>query len=168
MEPSTRYLGDIQRCILVLRRVERCLALFLLQFAALHDALGDPYSLPPKNTVFNAIIPSAWVDDELIAERKDGLLAYLNSLLRSSRYQASSKLLAFLNPNYITDVHGFDDEITPSMICKANLTIKAPVSRLASPVAAAYYPDWSAWSNPPNKVDFSKFDILFFGTYRIS
>ncbi|KAK0216319.1 glycoside hydrolase family 18 protein [Armillaria fumosa] len=132
------------------------------EFAALHDALGDPYSLPPKNSVFNAIIPSAWVDDELIAERKDGLLAYLNSLLRSSRYQASSKLLAFLNPNYMTDVHGLDDEITPSMICKVNLTIKAPVSRLSSPVAAAYYPDWSSWSNPPGKLDFSKFDILFF------
>ncbi|KAG7443202.1 glycoside hydrolase family 18 protein [Guyanagaster necrorhizus] len=132
------------------------------EFSALHDALDDPYALPPKNSVFNALVPSAWANDELITESKDRLLAYLNSLLRSSLYQSSSKLLAFLNLNYITDVQGFDDEITPSMICKANLTIKAPVSSLSSLVAAAYYPDWSSWSNPPSKMDFSKFDILFF------
>lgn len=31
------------------------------------------------------------------------------------------------------------------------------------PIAAAYYTSWSSWSNPPNKIDFSKFDILFYG-----
>jgi chitinase len=33
----------------------------------------------------------------------------------------------------------------------------------AVPIAAAYYPTWSASTNPPNTIDFSKFDILFFG-----
>lgn len=28
---------------------------------------------------------------------------------------------------------------------------------------ASYYPGWSAWTNPPEQIDFSKFDILYFG-----
>ncbi|EMD39898.1 glycoside hydrolase family 18 protein [Gelatoporia subvermispora B] len=32
----------------------------------------------------------------------------------------------------------------------------------ASPIAAAYYPDWVSSSIPPQSLDFSKFDVLFF------
>ena len=32
-------------------------------------------------------------------------------------------------------------------------------------VAAAYYPDWSADSWPPESLDYSKFDILFYGEH---
>lgn len=35
----------------------------------------------------------------------------------------------------------------------------------ATPIAAAYYPDWSAGNFPPENLDYSKFDILFFGMY---
>ena len=31
------------------------------------------------------------------------------------------------------------------------------------PVAAAYYPAWAVTAHPPEKLDFSKFDIIFFG-----
>lgn len=31
------------------------------------------------------------------------------------------------------------------------------------PVAAAYYPWWSVYNYPPENLDYSKFDILFFG-----
>ncbi|KAF7351121.1 Glycoside hydrolase family 18 protein [Mycena sanguinolenta] len=53
------------------------------QFAALHTALGKPdnVQLPPKRILATTFIPSAWVDDTLIAERKDGLKAYLNTVL---------------------------------------------------------------------------------------
>ena len=33
-------------------------------------------------------------------------------------------------------------------------------------IAAAYYPSWSASTTPPERLDFNKFDILFYG--RIS
>jgi hypothetical protein len=31
------------------------------------------------------------------------------------------------------------------------------------PVAAAYYPSWASYSRTPESLDFSKFDILFYG-----
>ena len=37
----------------------------------------------------------------------------------------------------------------------------SPLQRRASPVAAAYFPDWA--SVTPSSLDFSKFDILMFG-----
>ena len=38
----------------------------------------------------------------------------------------------------------------------------------SSLVAAAYYPDWSADTIPPESLDYSKFDILYFGAHRSS
>lgn len=46
-----------------------------------------------------------------------------------------------------------------------------PTSRAAvqttdgAPIAAAYYPSWSAGSRSPESLDYSKFDILFFGAF---
>lgn len=40
--------------------------------------------------------------------------------------------------------------------------VEALAVPVANPLACAYYPDWSAGSNPPEKIDFSKFDVLFF------
>ncbi|KAH9919683.1 glycoside hydrolase superfamily [Fomitopsis serialis] len=34
--------------------------------------------------------------------------------------------------------------------------------RATTPIAAAYYPDWSSDSVPPSSLDFSKFDVLLF------
>ncbi|KAF9027393.1 glycoside hydrolase, partial [Hymenopellis radicata] len=125
------------------------------QFVELHASLGDPYQLPPKKSLAHVVVPSAWVDDELIASRKAGLLAYINALLRSARYRESHVLLSFLSDD--------DEHITPAMICnlEANLASQ-PATSLSTYVAGAYYPDWAASTHPPASLDFSKFDILFF------
>lgn len=37
-----------------------------------------------------------------------------------------------------------------------------------TPVAAAYYPDWATGTIAPQDIDFSRFDILLFGTLFMS
>ena len=32
-----------------------------------------------------------------------------------------------------------------------------------TPIAASYYPDWVDDTLPPEQLDYSKFDVLFFG-----
>lgn len=42
---------------------------------------------------------------------------------------------------------------------------KQDFSTAATPIAAAYYPDWAFDATPPENLDYTKFDILFFGWY---
>lgn len=60
------------------------------------ELLKDPYTLPPKRSLSTTLIPSAWVDDRLISERKRGLSQYLEDLLKSPDYKDRSMLLHFL------------------------------------------------------------------------
>ncbi len=135
--------------------------------------LGDPFGLPPKRLLATTFVPSAWIDNALIAERKDGLAKYLDDLLVSPDYAGSSVLADFLTPNLSESSAKFNPEdALPSTLSRkaaldllANATVESAgdVKALATPIAAAYYPDWSVDTNPPEKIDFSKFDILFFG-----
>lgn len=139
------------------------LAWTCLQFVALHHHLQDPFILPSKHAITTGVVPLAWVDDDLIAERKAGLNVYLTNIIKAPEFQ--------LHPI----VHEFMSR-APNALCRSETSVPCMISRdkaTASrnelepdsrrPIAAAYYPTWSAGSTPPDKIDFSRFDILFFG-----
>lgn len=108
------------------------------------------------------------MDDTLIRERKAGLTQYLTNLLQSLDYKDNPAVVEFLTPKGAKSSSKFDleDAVPSTLSRKAALDLKAQgdVEVEATMIAAAYYPDWSAGSFPPEKLDFSKFDILFFGT----
>lgn len=108
------------------------------------------------------------MDDTLIRERKAGLTQYLTNLLQSLDYKDNPAVVEFLTPKGAQSSSKFDleDAVPSTLSRKAALDLKAQgdVEVEATMIAAAYYPDWSAGSFPPEKLDFSKFDILFFGT----
>ncbi|KAI0751174.1 glycoside hydrolase family 18 protein [Daedaleopsis nitida] len=139
------------------------------EFVALHDTLNDPGSLPPKRILATTFVPSAWLDDTLIAERKAGLSAYLTGLLQSPQFRTHKFLVEFLVPSPFTSSSrdfSLEDALPSTLSRNAALNAQArlngDISAEATPVAAAYYPDWSADAHPPNKLDFSKFDVLYF------
>ena len=138
------------------------------QFVELHNALGDSEVLPPKRILVTAFVPSAWVDDSLIAERKQGLATYLNNLLTSTKYGEHSALTDFLSVSSgIGKEMSLEDALPSTLSRKAALEAQAKINA-SSLVAAAYYPDWSADSWPPECLDYSKFDVLFFGRDEFS
>lgn len=133
-------------------------------FVELHAALKDDGTLPPKRILVTAFLPSAWVDDKLIAERKTGLSAYLNTLLSKDEYREHPLLKQFLSsssPNSPNKDISLEDALPSTLSRKAALEAQAHINATTR-IAAAYYPDWSADSIPPEKLDYSKFDILFF------
>lgn len=165
--------------------------------------LKDPFNLPPKRLLVTTFLPSAWADDALIQERKEGLAEYLTDLLLSSEFKYHSALHEFLlgeevgsgsnnaNSDGGPDRDNFDleDALPSTLPRRAALTMAAMGRPTGADVAsllaassngsadakagvapgsmhyAAYYPGWSAYSNPPERLDFSKFDILYFGSY---
>ncbi|KAJ7741500.1 glycoside hydrolase [Mycena olivaceomarginata] len=134
------------------------------EFAALHAALGvQDAELPPKRILATTFIPSAWVDDTLIAERKDGLKTYLNTLLSTAQYKDNKTLLEFLAPSLLASPRQFDlEDALPSTLSRKKAQELGVVTAATTFVAAAYYPDWSVDSFPPESLDYSKFDILNF------
>jgi chitinase len=128
-----------------------------------------PFSLPPKRILVTAFIPSAWLDDALIAERKAGLSAYLQTLIQSNAFKSHPRVLEFLSPlNSTLSFEQFNPEdAVPSTLSRkaAAGLMKQDFSAAAVPIAAAYYPDWSFGTHPPQSLDYSKFSILFFGWY---
>lgn len=110
-------------------------------------------------------MPSAWVEDELIKERKAGLQIYLANLIHDLNFRAHPELVQFLTPS----ADFWDTQLTfdapPVMVSKG-----PPVSRPTStgedirkPIAASYYPAWASGTVAPSDIDFSKFDVIFFG-----
>ncbi|EJF62190.1 glycoside hydrolase family 18 protein [Dichomitus squalens LYAD-421 SS1] len=136
------------------------------EFVALHDTLNDPGSLPPKRVLATIFVPSAWLDDALITERKAGLSAYLTGLLELPQFRAHKSLVEFLTPSKPSPNSSRDfspeDAIPSTLSRKAALEVQKGISAEATPIVAAYYPDWASDSNPPGSLDFSKFDILLF------
>ncbi|PFH50384.1 glycoside hydrolase family 18 protein [Amanita thiersii Skay4041] len=134
-------------------------------FIILVEALKDQFSLPPKRILTTTLFPSAWADDTLIAERKAGLAAYLSQLLETPEYQRNRKLLDFLSASHGTGGQVDLEDALPSTLSRKALKdfkLEGEVNAEATTIAAAYYPDWSAEQHPPESLDFSKFDILFF------
>ncbi|KAJ7169102.1 glycoside hydrolase superfamily [Mycena crocata] len=132
------------------------------EFVALHAKLGvTDFDLPPKRLLVTTFIPSAWVDDALISERKAGLEHYLNKLLQVPDYRHSDAVQEFLSlsiPDSLPDIE-LEDAV-PSTLSRK--TAEELISAAATFIAAAYYPSWTAWNYPPEKLDYSKYDILFF------
>jgi chitinase len=106
-------------------------------------------------------VPSTWADDPLICERKAGLTNYLNDLLQSAEYKGNPALVQFLSQS--SPVSGFDlEDALPSSISKQSaLDLEAQVSAV-KPIAAGYYENWTTSLSVEN-IEFSKFDIIFFG-----
>ncbi|OBZ70107.1 putative endochitinase [Grifola frondosa] len=96
------------------------------EFVQLHDTLRDSESLPPKRILVTSFIPSAWIDDQLIAERKAGLSAYLSNLLQLPQYRAHKALLEFLSPSFSTPAEFNLEDALPS-------TLDCPRRRLRPP-----------------------------------
>ncbi|KAF8514622.1 glycoside hydrolase superfamily [Gautieria morchelliformis] len=131
------------------------------EFSGLHDALGfSSGTLPPKRILATTFLPSAWVDDRLIEERKAGLNAYIKAVLRDVRWRTDSALVEFFAPSSIGASRKFNlEDALPSTLSRKGAEA---IMAAASLTAAAYYPDWSVNSNPPESIDYSKFDLLYF------
>ena len=147
--------------------IQTCLNLSLFFLTFHPETLRDPFNLPPKLLFVTTFVPSAWLDDALIAERKAGLTTYLCGLL-ASKLKHSEVLNEFLStePKEYLCFFDMEDALPSTLFRKAALASTQEVSTAAAMIAAAYYHSWSASTTPPEKLDFNKFDILFYG--RIS
>ncbi|KJA24938.1 glycoside hydrolase family 18 protein [Hypholoma sublateritium FD-334 SS-4] len=137
------------------------------EFVALHATLNDPYTLPPKRLLVTTFIPSAWVDDALIEERKAGLAEYLTDILSTPKYKDQAIVFEFLTTQTSERDQKFDlEDALPSTLTRTRaLALAADVNGLTTAstmIAGAYYPDWAATAVPPESIDFTKFDLLFF------
>jgi chitinase len=131
----------------------------------LHRSLGDKEAFPPKRILVTTFLPSAWADDALIAERRTELGTYLDNLIKNEAFRNSSTLETFLSRPASARVDkdvSLEDVLPSTLSRKAALAAQAGIAA-TSRVAAAYYPDWSADTVPPESLDYSRFDILFFG-----
>jgi len=144
--------------------------------------LRDPYPLPAKHTLTN-LVPSAWINDDLIMERKEGLILYLHNLLQSAELQDHPILIQFLTPGPFAPFGTPQirhDTLTVPMQSRSVASItpvqsrilsiksesdhdEAEIARPVTPVAATYYPSWAGSTLPPENLAFAKYDIIFFG-----
>ena len=101
------------------------------------------------------------MDDTLIKERKAGLNAYLKDVLQENQLQVHPALVEFLTPASAGAVRKFNlEDALPSTLSRKDAEAIMAASGLT---VAAYYPDWSVNSNPPERIDYSKFDLIHFG-----
>uniref|UniRef100_A0A8H8CJD7 Chitinase n=1 Tax=Psilocybe cubensis TaxID=181762 RepID=A0A8H8CJD7_PSICU len=158
------------------------------EFVALHAALKDGFSLPSKHAILTAIFPSGWLDDALIAERKVGLAKYLAALLWSPEFRDTPIIKGFLERDALKPDENIDvEDVLPSTLTRKDVSaffsLRDQVQSLSlveddheeeqvpvqeeppkkKLVSAAYYPEWCAGTLPPESLDYSKFDIIFFG-----
>ncbi|KAE9391168.1 glycoside hydrolase [Gymnopus androsaceus JB14] len=146
------------------------------EFIALHNTLQPGKDLaaflPPKRILVTSFLPSAWLDDILIKERKTGLAVYLNALLDHPTYQDAPALNEFLNASDRSRTpFDLEDALPSTMSRKKALELKAQllngngkseVNAEATMIAAAYYPDWAEDTFPPESLDYTRWSILFF------
>uniref|UniRef100_A0A8H8CJU2 Chitinase n=1 Tax=Psilocybe cubensis TaxID=181762 RepID=A0A8H8CJU2_PSICU len=138
------------------------------EFVTLKEALEVPFPLPPKHVFATSFLPSAWVDNQLIEERKRGLQMFLTHLLHRLDARSSATFLAFIGASdlVMNESCFWPKAGLPEMSFKGTLMpkeiLKNEPERTTKPIAAAYYPSWASDSSPPHKIDFSKFDVLFF------
>ncbi|KAF7315066.1 Glycoside hydrolase family 18 protein [Mycena indigotica] len=156
--------NGIPRCVALRSTLKR--GANTTQFVTLHAKLGiKDFDLPPKRILVTTFLPSAWIDDTLIAERKSGLQEYLVQLLQVPQYRHDDIVQEFIAPT-VTNVplQEFElEDAVPSTLSRkaAENLIEAVAAAAVQPIAAAYYPTWTMDSNPPERLDYSKFDVLF-------
>ena len=90
--------------------------------------------------------------------------------MSSPKYKDDPLLFEFLAGGAAERDDKFDlEDALPSTLTRtkamaiAATAADGDVSAAAIKIAGAYYPDWSAGNMPPEGLDYSKFDILFFG-----
>lgn len=111
------------------------------------------------------MVPLAWVSDALVKERISGLQAYLSDVLYGAVRCDRPELLQFLAPaGERSDVMDMVSRNAVSVTQGAVLVS----SRKTEPdsvkfIAGSYYPSWCTETHPPSKIDFSKFDVIFYG-----
>ncbi|KAJ3796868.1 glycoside hydrolase [Lentinula aff. detonsa] len=153
------------------------------EFLALHNKLQPgkdiAVSLPPKRILVTSFVPSAWLDDVLIKERKTGLAAYLTAILAHPMYHNAPALNEFLSSDESKDTLAkldLEDALPSTLSRQKALELKTQlvagegqaaaangeVKAEATSIAAAYYPDWSESEFPPESLDYTRFSILFF------
>ncbi|KAJ7072790.1 glycoside hydrolase family 18 protein [Mycena amicta] len=133
------------------------------EFAVLHAKLGiTDFDLPPKRLLVTTFIPSAWVDDALIAERKAGLQEYLVKLLKVPEYRHNDLVQEFIAPE-ITSIPLQEFELEDALPSTLSRKLAEELVQAAATkqIAAAYYPTWTVDDHPPEKLDYSKYDVLF-------
>jgi chitinase len=152
--------------------LQHAVTIMLLLIAYSHHiaTLNDPYNLPPKRLLVTTFIPSAWVDDALIKERKKGLADYLTDVLSSPKYKDQAVLFEFLTAPSSKYDQKFDlEDALPSTLTRTKaLTLGSDVNASTVPISGTYYPDWAGSTVPPESIDYSKFDLIYFGTNNLS
>ncbi|KAF7296006.1 Glycoside hydrolase family 18 protein [Mycena kentingensis (nom. inval.)] len=135
------------------------------EFTALHAALGiTDFGLPRKRLLVTTFLPSAWVDDVLINERKAGLESWLVNLLKVADYRHNEIVKNFLASAVpMVPLQEFElEDALPSTLSRKTAEELVAAVAAAKPLAAAYYPSWTMYTHTPEKLDYSKFDVLFF------
>jgi len=143
-----------------------CYIYILSQFVELQRSLKDSFPLPPKHSFASTIRVSNRIKDSVISERKAGLSAYLSFLLNIPEYREHDVLKQFLSPLFETNAAGKSPQMV--YLNKAVLgTGVCPLTIATRQIVASYYPSWCVDDRPPESLDFSKFDILFFGALSL-
>ncbi|KAH8828170.1 glycoside hydrolase [Flagelloscypha sp. PMI_526] len=151
-------------------------------FIALDKILGvnGRFALPPKRILSTYFVPSAWLDDALITERKDGLQLYINGILGDAKFRDQVALSDFLNGlTNASDIFEPEDAVPSTLGRNAALKLSGQfqpvdeedtgelegdsvVQAEAVTLACTYYPDWVEDVYPPESIYFGKHDIIFF------
>ena len=118
--------------------IQICLGLSLFFLTFHPETLRDPFNLPPKWLFGTSFVPSAWLDDALIAERKPGLTTYLCGLL-ASKFKHSEVLNEFLSPDSkeYPCFFAMEDALPSALFRKAALASTQEVSTAAATMIAA-------------------------------
>ncbi|KIY48965.1 glycoside hydrolase [Fistulina hepatica ATCC 64428] len=131
------------------------------QFVRLHELLDDPYVLPDKK-VAHQLLPLAWLDDDLLCERKHGLSGCMNDLLRDPVFNSRPEPLDFLAVKLDTPLMTSVTGSAAMGLVSTDVSARKNISRPASCIAASYYPNWVLDTFPLENIDFSKFDVIYY------
>lgn len=85
-------------------------------------------------------------------------------------YATNHALLSFLGSSATSGSLSLEDALPSTLSRKTAMNAMSGEVKATSttPVAAAYYPDWATGTIAPQDIDFSRFDILLFGTLFMS
>ena len=93
---------------------------------------------------------------------------YINNLLKSAKYKDHSALATFLSAecDMTEELKELNlEDAVPSTLSRQAALEAHGKAAANSFIAAAYYPDWAASTVPPESLDYSKFDVLYFGAH---
>ncbi len=94
---------------------------------------------------------------------------YLTDILSTPDYKDQAIVFEFLSTQSSERDQKFDlEDALPSTLTRTRaLALAADVNGLTTAstmIMGAYYPDWATTAVPPESIDFTKFDLLYFGT----